>query len=124
MRRRSSSAWVIILSCLVVYLVLAIGFRSFVQPVASSQAAAKVGPPVELPVVPASSLAARPSPDPVKQVRVDAAQAAPTPEAPPAATPRKTPRKQFVRNPRDQYGRDFRGPFDYASRGSNNRPWF
>lgn len=122
MRRRSSSAWIIILSCLAVYLVLAIGFRSFVQPVASSQAAAKVGPPVELPPAPATMTAARTSSDQVKQVRVDAAQAA-APETPPAVAPRKTPRKQFARNPerRDQ----FRSPFDFASRGSNNaRPWF
>lgn len=122
--RRRSSAWVIILSCLAAYVVLAVGFRSFVQPVANSYAAAKVGPPLEqMPAAPAVP-AARPSSDPVKQVRVDVTPAA-APENPPAAAPKKTPRKQLSRNPerRDQFG--FRSPFDFASRGSNGgRPWF
>lgn len=131
--RRSSSALAVVASCLGVYVIFAIGYHWLVEPVAKSYAAADkaipetvvshLAPPAAPPELP-SAVPTKQSPSTIVSGVAAASDAA---ETSAAVAPKKTPRKQAARTTgrRERPGRDYRSPWDFASRPSNGfRPWF
>jgi len=112
-RHRGSSILAVIGSCLAVYIVLAVGYHSLIEPnVGKSYARAPESRSVAVVPVP-SPVAVEPS--------ASAAFAAAPPDATekPAAAPKSTSKKQISRPQQDK----FRNPFDFAW-GNGSRRWF